>query len=196
MTLETSVEDWEEYFEKSLQFLNGSKEYDEDSLLLLGAVPTGEMVGVKNLIKAAQFGVVILDCWSQVAPECGSDQLSQTRAIKELTAPFIDAGASVVLISHATKGIEPGTMPTLGDVAGGGIGRYCRGWLLLNRREEYDGDGHHKLIASSGTRGRSRRFNIDFDEIAWEFQVSERNQSKKPGKPASPARWAAVGKAG
>ena len=76
----------------------------------------------------------------------------------------LDAGATPILTSHAKKarGYEP---LDLDDLAYAWIAEFARQWLLISRREAYQGDGVHKLwLNVGGSAGHSFLGHIDIEE--------------------------------
>lgn len=95
----------------------------------------------------------------------------------------LDAGATPILIHHATKGsekrnsktIEP---PELGDLAFAGVAEFARQWLLLSRAKPYEpGKGRHEIVMSVGGSAGHSGF--------WHVAVSEGSGGKK----LSSRRW-------
>lgn len=81
----------------------------------------------------------------------------------------LDAGATPLLLHHATKGAAKKTDAEpldLEDLAFAGVGEFARQWLLLNRRQPYQpGSGFHALnLAIGGSAGHSALWSLDINE--------------------------------
>ena len=81
-----------------------------------------------------------------------TDLASSTKRIRALTQPFADAGCGVLFLHHFVKSITPGEKPQFAHLNGAGIAEHADGWLLLNRKTDYDGGGVHDLTCLGGNR--------------------------------------------
>lgn len=85
--------------------------------------------------------------------------------LRRLYVACRDAGVWLVLVHHSVKSLKPGEPMQLEHLSMAGVAEFARQWLLLNRREEYDASGRHKLHASFGNSGGvSGLATIDIDE--------------------------------
>ena len=110
-----------------------------------------------------------------------------------LARTCLDAGATPVVIHHATKGAgRPTTKTTkpldLDDLAFAGIGEFSRQWLLVNRTKPYcPGSGEHNLLmAVGGSAGHSGCWRLQIQEgmakagfggRTWEVAVRDRDDA-------------------
>jgi hypothetical protein len=89
--------------------------------------------------------------------------------LTDLCAACLEAGATPILAHHTTKyrhdprdRFEP---LELQDLAFAGIAEFARQWILVNRREKYDGDGIHRLwLGIGGSAGFGRTLGLDITE--------------------------------
>lgn len=77
---------------------------------------------------------------------------------------MIEAGATPILTAHAKKG--RGFDPLdLDDLTYAGIAEFARQWILISRREAYEGDGAHRLwLNVGGSAGHSFLGHLDVEE--------------------------------
>jgi hypothetical protein len=98
----------------------------------------------------------------------------------DVATDCLDAGATPLLVHHATKWAGIGTDQPLGldELAFTGIGEFARQWVLVSRRGQYTpGSGEHDLtLAVGGSAGHSG---------CWRLRVSE----GRPGPDLSGRRW-------
>lgn len=74
------------------------------------------------------------------------------------------AKCTPILAAHAKKD-RTNEPPDLDDLAFAGIAEWARQWILLSRRERYEGDGVHKLwLNIGGSAGHSFLGHLDVDE--------------------------------
>lgn len=89
--------------------------------------------------------------------------------LKPLTELMQKTGCTVVLIHHSRKntGKKEFAEPRMEDLAYSGLPQWMRQWILLDRRESYDGDnpGSHKLwLYFGGSAGHSGLFGLNIEE--------------------------------
>lgn len=86
------------------------------------------------------------------------------RSISELCQRI---GVTLVLLHHMKKSVaDPYSPGDLDDASWAGFAEFCRGWMLVNRREKYElGSGLHKLwLSVGGSVGHSGLWGLDVYE--------------------------------
>jgi hypothetical protein len=103
-------------------------------------------------------------------------------ALATLSKICLDAGATPILIHHATKAAskipKTGAQPMdLEDLAFAGIGEFARQWLLVNRKLPYAlGSGRHSLLMSiGGSAGHSSCWDLRIEEGNTAAALSKRS---------------------
>jgi len=89
--------------------------------------------------------------------------------LKPLTELMQKTGCTVVLIHHSRKntGKKEFAEPRMEDLAYSGLPQWMRQWILIDRREAYDGDnpGSHKLwLSLGGSAGHAGLFGLNIEE--------------------------------
>ena len=84
----------------------------------------------------------------------------------DVATSCLRAGATPCIVHHCRKGsganYEPLELP---DLAYGGFAEFARAWLLISRREHYEGDGVHRLwLNVGGSAGHGGVYAVDADE--------------------------------
>jgi AAA domain len=83
----------------------------------------------------------------------------------QIAQACLSVNTTPILTPHAKKERSDERPLELDDLAFSGIGEYCRQWILVNRRERYQGDGLHKLhLSIGGSAGQSFFGQLDIDE--------------------------------
>jgi AAA domain len=103
----------------------------------------------------------------------------------------IEAGATPILTVHAKKGRGHDPLD-LDDLTYAGIAEYARQWTLISRREDYEGDGTHRLwLSIGGSAGHSFLGHLDveegvigeqFDGRTWKTTVEGYQEAKREKK--------------
>ena len=78
----------------------------------------------------------------------------------------ITAGGATPVFAHHMRKLNQRFEPLdLDDLTQSGFAEFFRQWILLNRRERYDGQGLHRLFMSlGGSSGQSGEYEVDIDE--------------------------------
>ena len=91
-------------------------------------------------------------------------------------------GCTPVLLHHMKKSVaDPYSPGDLDDASWAGFAEFCRGWMLINRRERYNpGSGIHRLwLSVGGSAGHGGLWGVDINEgvyqgpdsRVWDVQV-------------------------
>lgn len=135
----------------------------------------GDRRALRETLRDAKIKVVFLDplylCLRGGKQSVSASNLYEVGpALRQVARACLAAGATPVLLHHATKTAgktADGEKPLdLDGLAFAGIGEFVRQWVLLNRTEEYDvGSGRHRLLMSAGgSAGHSDCWRVDVDE--------------------------------
>jgi hypothetical protein len=114
---------------------------------------------------------------------------------QNITRACLDAGATPCLVHH-TKRAAAGSREPLGleDLAYAGVAEFARQWVLLSRRETYDGasPGSHRLwMNAGGSAGHGGLWALDIEEgevnddlegRGWEVSVSTATEARQSVK--------------
>lgn len=131
----------------------------------------GDLRKIKRFIEQNEIEVLIIDPFYLTA-NLGNDAgnlFVVGEKLKVLTKLMQETGCSVVLIHHTRKntGQKEFSEPRMENIAYSGLPQWMRQWILIDRREAYDGDnpGSHKLwINIGGSAGHSLFFGLNIEE--------------------------------
>lgn len=152
-----------------------------------------DLKAISTTVRDWEIKVVIIDplylCLMQAGMGASASNLYEVGAILSATArACLSAGATPVLIHHATKTSSTKGDAGLSSLAFAGIREFARQWLLLSRRTEYkEGSGFHALKMSvGGSAGHSGRWHLDVqegvatpgEERKWELSVTHARHPK------------------
>jgi hypothetical protein len=158
--------------------------------------------GCRNLADAIHhFGseLVLLDPgYLLLASDSATDNAGNMYAMGGLLRPIGDAcrkvGATLVIATHTNGKLQTGTPPELPHISYSGYQQWCRQWLLLNRRTDYEDDGRHELLLRfGGSAGHSGLVNLSIDEgilkqdgsgRKWEVSAVDASAARKQEKRA------------
>ncbi|QGQ21206.1 AAA family ATPase [Gimesia benthica] len=126
---------------------------------------------IQQFIEEREIDVLIIDPFYLTA-NLGNDAgnlFVVGEKLKPLTKLGQDTGCTVVLIHHTRKntGQKDNAEPRMEDIAYSGVPQWMRQWILIGRREAYDGDqpGSHKLwFTAGGSAGHSAAFGLNIEE--------------------------------
>ena len=101
--------------------------------------------------------------------------------LRRVAGEFRAAGITPILAHHANRQLPAGEPMELHHLSYSGIAEFARQWVLLSRRERYQGDGRHKLwLNVGGSAGQSGQWSADifegvvgddFGGRVWEVEV-------------------------
>ncbi|MFM9962412.1 MAG: AAA family ATPase [Planctomycetaceae bacterium] len=104
-------------------------------------------------------------------------------------------GCTMIICHHTRKAdrqSSPFGVPDLEDLSGSGFAEWARQWVLLNRREAYQGDGKHSLwMTGGGSAGHSGTYAFDVaegvisedgDGRTWDVSVSKATEAVQRSK--------------
>ncbi len=151
-----------------------------------------------NLLKTHAIEVLLVDpSYLCILSGAGPDgpQASNVFEMGVIYSQFakccLDVGTTPLLFAH-TKKDRTKEPPDLDDLAFAGIAEFVRQWILISRREVYEGDGIHKLwLSVGGSAGHSMLAHLDVDEGVmdddfqgrkWEVTVTPYHQAKRDRK--------------
>ena len=128
-------------------------------------------------IRRQEFGVVILDplylcLLGANANASASNLFDMGPLLSAVTTTCLEAGATPILVHHATKGSQyqqgraSFDVPELENLAFAGIQEFARQWTLVGRRQRYDPEtGEHRLwLNVGGSAGFSGAYAVDVGE--------------------------------
>jgi len=95
---------------------------------------------------------------------------------QRISKTCLEVGCTPILAPHAKKHQATERPIDLDDLAFAGVAEFARQWILLNRREEYRGDGKHSLhLSIGGSAGQSffGRLGIEEGELKEDFSGRE-----------------------
>lgn len=120
-----------------------------------------------------------------------SNVLDMGPVYKQIGDVCLAAGATPILTSHAKKGRGHDPLD-LDDLAYAGVAEFARQWVLVSRREDYQGDGRHQLwLNVGGSVGHSFLGHLDIEEgtigddftgRTWKPTVSGYQEAKREQK--------------
>jgi hypothetical protein len=153
---------------------------------------------VADIIRSANIEVALFDPSYIGLGGVGGQNGPQASSIFEMGEVYmrfgrtcLEAGATPIMFCHSKKarGNDP---PDLDDLAYAGVAEYLRQWMLLSRRERYEGDGRHQLwLSVGGSAGHSFLGHLDIDEGTidddfhgrrWEVSVEPYREAQKAKK--------------
>lgn len=154
---------------------------------------------IRRFIEQNEIQVLIIDPFYLTA-NLGQDAgnlFIVGEKLKALTKLMQETGCSIVLIHHTRKntGQKEGAEPRMENIAYSGLPQWMRQWILIDRREPYDGDnpGSHKLwINIGGSAGHSLFFGLNIEEGSqndsggrrWEVEVIPATEARAQSRSA------------
>ena len=124
--------------------------------------------GLEKSLKESESTVAVLDPLYFMLPgdEAGN-LMKQGALLRELSDMLQSIGVTGILVHHAKKQLaNPGGPLELTDISWSGTAEWARSWILLSRREPYQGgSGLHRLWCSyGGSAGHSGLIGLDINE--------------------------------
>jgi hypothetical protein len=120
--------------------------------------------------------------------------------LRRVGSACVAAGVTPILNHHTRKAV--GREPLeLSELAYAGVSEYARQWLLINRRERYDGTGTHRLwLSVGGSAGHGGDWGLDIQEgtpdadfagRTWQVSLTPRREMRDDEQEARQTRRAA-----
>jgi len=124
--------------------------------------------GMEKLLTENEIGLAIFDPLYFMLPgDDANNLMKQGALLREMSEMLQSIGCSSLFVHHAKKQLaNPGGPLELTDISWSGVGEWARSWILLSRREPYQGgSGLHRLWCSyGGSAGHSGLIGLDIDE--------------------------------
>ncbi len=108
-------------------------------------------------------------------------------AFRVVAEVLLKAGCTPLLVHHANRQLVVGEPMELTHLAYSGLEQFARQFILLNRREKYQGDGAHDLWATvGGSAGHGGLWSLHIEEGTvdenfagreWNVTVQTRNEA-------------------
>ena len=87
------------------------------------------------------------------------------RVLRNVSDAFLSRKITPILVHHANRMLPVGDVMGLEHLSHAGLAEYSRQWLLLNRRERYQGDGVNDLWMSvGGSAGHGGLWSLHVEE--------------------------------
>ena len=113
-----------------------------------------DLVELERGIKEIGVEVLILDpaylCMLSGAADDAKNVFSMGSHLRVISELCQRSGCSLILVHHANRTLQPGSVMELSNIAFAGFAEFARQWLLLSRAEPYRGDGEHQLLLNAG----------------------------------------------
>jgi hypothetical protein len=146
-----------------------------------------EFVGVLADRKAE---VVVLDPMYLMLGDVDEKSIFRVGAMLRVVAEMLaKKGATLVLLHHANRHLQPGAVMTLRDISYAGFAAFARQYILLSRRTEYKHSGEHELwmnVGGSAGHGCLRAVDVSegiiddqFRGRKWEVSVYTLDETKQ-----------------
>lgn len=87
------------------------------------------------------------------------------QALRPVAEHLLSRGITPGILHHSNRTLQAGEVMGLEHLSHAGMAEYARQWLLLSRREKYQGDGTHNLFLSvGGSAGHGGLWSVNVDE--------------------------------
>ncbi|MHB1033515.1 MAG: AAA family ATPase [Pirellulales bacterium] len=147
---------------------------------------------LERFVREHKLSVLMIDPAYQAMGDAASEMgnlFAVGEVLRGLVALCQTAGTTLILCHHNRKGSGAnGDAPELSDIAWAGFGELARQWILVARRERYQGDGRHRLYLNmGGSAGHGSQFHLDveegvqsddFDGRRWEVTLTSAAQAQ------------------
>ncbi len=147
---------------------------DLDNLIITDTIPRvgdlDHMIALEWFCTDHEIDVLFIDPAYLAMPcENTGDLHAVGERLRHLNELCNKSAVTLVLLHHTTKhmaGLDRFAPPELEHIAWAGYQEWCRQWILLGRREDYEpGTGSHRLwMTVGGSAGHSGRWALDIDE--------------------------------
>jgi hypothetical protein len=152
---------------------------------------------VENKIGLIPIDPLYLSLFTQQTAGHSGDLFAMGSVYEPLTKVCRDTGAAILLVHHFRKNrfSEDQEPCSLEELSQAGLGECARWWILLDRRQPYQGDGKHALwLRVGGSEGHASFHALDIDEglivdpegnqrtTKWEVSLSRVHDAKAEEK--------------
>jgi hypothetical protein len=127
-------------------------------------------------IQVAVVDPLYLSLLSAETAKSAGNLFAMGAALQPLTAIGQETGCTIVFLHHFRKTgvVDPDEPAALEELSQSGVAEWARQWVLLQRREKYQADGHHQLwMRCGGSAGHASLHALDVDEGVYDEDKPE-----------------------